>query len=179
MREELSPRKKVCLLWNWGKHSPFRFQLFTAETVTISIMIYLEKIKTIFRIELTFFQNHYTASGSPVDPILPKFSLFVPFNRVNLWYFVMFFNFHFSDSYFMFKLPCMVRIKISLLNKILRFFSICAVLKPNFSVYWKGALRMGVQPVHSRKVWKNVPQRWLLALKYLNFYAYNFAQYLN
>ena len=108
MREELSPRKKVCLLWNWGKHSPFRFQLFTAETVPISIIIYLEKIKIIFRIELTFFQNHYTASGSPVDPIFPKFSLFVPFNRVNLWYYAIFLCFYFSTSYFIFELPCIV-----------------------------------------------------------------------
>jgi len=56
---------------------------------------------------LTVFQIRFTASGSPVDFILPNFSLFVPFNRVNLWYFSIFFCFYFSDSYSMFKKPCM------------------------------------------------------------------------
>ena len=93
MREELSPSKKVCLLWRLEKHSPFRLQLFTAETVTISITIYKEKIKTIFELSSPFFQNHFTASGSPVDFILPNFSPFLPFNRVNLWYFAIFFLF--------------------------------------------------------------------------------------
>merc|ERR1711911_105786 len=42
-----------------------------------------------------FFKNHFTTSGSPVDFILPNFSLFLPFNRVNLWYFAIFFVFIF------------------------------------------------------------------------------------
>ena len=62
----------------------------------------------VLQAKLTFFQNHLTASCSPVDSILLKFSLFVPFNRVNLWYFTIFFSFYFSDSYYIFKLPCMV-----------------------------------------------------------------------
>ena len=86
-----------------------RFQPFTAETVTISIMIYLEKMNSIFRIKLTFFRNHFTASGSPVDFFFPKFSLFFRFNRVKLWYFSIFFCFYFSDAYFMLKLTWMVR----------------------------------------------------------------------
>ena len=56
---------------------------------------------------LTVFQIRFTASGSPVNFILPKFSLFVPFNRVNLWYFSIFFCFYFSDSYSIFEKPCM------------------------------------------------------------------------
>ena len=80
------------------------FQPFTAETVTISITIYKEKIKTIFELSSPFFQNHFTASGSPVDFILPNFSPFLPFNRLNLWYFAIFFCFYFSDPYFIFEL---------------------------------------------------------------------------
>ena len=79
-------------------------------------MIYQQKIKTIFefirsyfiRPYFTFFQNDFTTSGSPVDFILPFFSLFLPFNRVILWYFAIFFCFYFRDLYFMFKLPCMI-----------------------------------------------------------------------
>ena len=66
MREILLPSKKVCLLRGLGKHSPFWFQSFTAETVTISIMIYFEKMTIIFRIKLTLFQNRFTTYGSPV-----------------------------------------------------------------------------------------------------------------
>ena len=85
-----------------------RFQPFRAETVSISNTTYIAKRNIIIQTKLTFFQNHFTASGSPVDFILPKFSLFVPFNRVNLWHFAIFFNFYFFDSYFMFELLCMV-----------------------------------------------------------------------
>jgi len=68
--------------------------------------IYTKKMITVWT-RLTVFQIRFTASGSPVDFILPNFSLFVPFNRVNLWYFSIFFCFYFSDSYSMFKKPCM------------------------------------------------------------------------
>ena len=69
--------------------------------------MYIAKRKIVHKIRLTFFQNQFTASGSPIDFILPNISLFVPFNRVNLWFFAIFFCFHSSDSYFMFKQPCM------------------------------------------------------------------------
>ena len=85
-----------------------RFQPFRAETVSISNTTYIAKRNILIQTKLTFFQNHFTASGSPVDFILPKFSLFVPFNRVNLWHFAIFFNFYFFDSNFMFELLCMV-----------------------------------------------------------------------
>ena len=39
-------------------------------------MKYIAKIKIILRSVLTVFQNHFTASGSPVDFVLPTFSLF-------------------------------------------------------------------------------------------------------
>ena len=93
MREILSPSTKVCLLWGLGKESPFWLQLFTAETVNISNTTYIAKRNIILQTRLTFFQNHFTASGSPVDFILLIFSLFLPFNRVNLWYFSIFFCF--------------------------------------------------------------------------------------
>ena len=48
------------------------------ETVRISITTYIAKRKIVHRTKLTFFQNHFTASGSPVDFTLPFFSLFVP-----------------------------------------------------------------------------------------------------
>ena len=65
------------------------------ETVRISITTYIAKRKIVHRTKLTVFQNHFTASGSPVDFILPNFSLLPPFNRVNLWYFSIFFVFTF------------------------------------------------------------------------------------
>ena len=67
----------------------------------------MAKRKIVHWTKLTVFQNQFTASGLPVDFILLNFSLFGPFNRVNLWYFAIFLNFYFSDSYFMVKLPCM------------------------------------------------------------------------
>ena len=45
----------------------------------------------VHRTKVTDFQNHFTTSGSPVDFISPNFSL----NRVNLWYFPIFFVFTF------------------------------------------------------------------------------------
>ena len=84
-----------------------RFQPFRAETVSISNTTYIAKRNILIQTKLTFFQNHFTASGSPVDFILPNFSLFVKFNRVNLWYFSIFFCFYFSDSSSMFKKTCM------------------------------------------------------------------------
>ena len=39
-------------------------------------MKYIAKIKIVVRSVLTVFQNHFTASGSPVDFVLPTFSLF-------------------------------------------------------------------------------------------------------
>ena len=50
-----------------------RFQPFRAETVSISNTTYIAKRNILIQTKLTFFQNHFTASGSPVDLILPKF----------------------------------------------------------------------------------------------------------
>ena len=76
----------LSLRWN-GKMSRYRLWSITAGTVSISITKYIAKRKIVHRTKLTIFQNHFTTSGSLVDFILPNFSLFVPFNRVNLWYF--------------------------------------------------------------------------------------------
>ena len=88
-----------------------RYQLLsiTAATVGISITKYIAKRKIVHGTKLTNFQNRFTASDSPVDFILLNFSLFLPFNRVNLWYFSIIFSFYFSDSYSMFEKPCMAR----------------------------------------------------------------------
>ena len=75
--------------------SRYRLQSITAGTVSISITKYIAKRKIVHRTILTVFENHFTTSGLPVDFILPKFSLFLPFNRVNLWYFSIFFVFTF------------------------------------------------------------------------------------
>jgi len=88
--------------------SSSRLLSITEETASFSNTTYIAKRNIVLQTKLTFFQNHFTASGSPVDFILPNFSLFVTFNRVNLWYFTIFFCFHFSNSYFMFGLPCIV-----------------------------------------------------------------------
>ena len=99
MREELSPTAHC--FFQSGAAVPSvvivlsRFQPFRAETVSISNTTYIAKRNILIQTKLTFFQNHFTASGSPVDSILPNFSLFGPFNRVNLWHFAIFFNFYF------------------------------------------------------------------------------------
>ena len=60
--------------------------------------------KMILKKRLVTFENTNKYNFDlPVDSILLKFSLFVPFNRVNLWYFTIFFCFYFSDSYYTFK----------------------------------------------------------------------------
>jgi len=87
--------------------SRYRLLSITAATVGISITKYIAKRKIVHGTKLTNFQNRFTASGSPVDFILLIFSLFVAFNRVNLWYFWIFFCFYFSESYSMFEEPCM------------------------------------------------------------------------
>ena len=87
--------------------SRYRLLSITAATVSISITKYIAKRKIVHGTKLTNFQNRFTATDSPVDFILLNFSLFSPFNRVNLWYFSIIFCFYFSDSYSMFEKPCM------------------------------------------------------------------------
>ena len=83
--------------------SRYRLLSITAGTVSISITKYIAKRKIVHGTKLTNFQNRFTATDSPVDFILLNFSLFSPFNRVNLWYFSIIFCFYFSDSYSMFE----------------------------------------------------------------------------
>ena len=76
--------------WGWLDHAPFERAFFCSQAKADNFrnMKYIAKIKIVLRSVLTVFQNHFTASGSPVDFVLPTFSLFFRLNRLNLNYFL-------------------------------------------------------------------------------------------
>ena len=57
-------------------HSRERFFCSQAKADKFRNMKYIAKIKIVLLSVLTVFQNHFTASGSPVDFVLTTFSLF-------------------------------------------------------------------------------------------------------
>ena len=80
--------EKVCLRWNQEKHSPFRFQPFTVETVTFWIAKYLPKIKIVFQSSESEQPTHLLIAilDQPVDQLASIFSVF-RFYCLNLWLF--------------------------------------------------------------------------------------------
>ena len=72
-----------------------RFQPFTAETVSFWIIKHKPNRKATFRITHSPFNHHFRVTGWPAGFIGVLYSLFLRFNRVNLWLFSIFFHFSF------------------------------------------------------------------------------------
>ena len=83
-----------------------RFQPLTAETVSFWIIKHKPNRKATFRITHSPFNHHFRVTGWPAGFIGVLYSLFLRFNCVNLWLFLIFFIFYFSEWYFM--VPCVI-----------------------------------------------------------------------